>query len=145
MAGQTALSAVHTALYAALQADSTLAGVGVYDHVPEDPTFPYLRLVCAEEPWDTQDQPGRLVSVLIHIFSTYRGMAEAYGLLDRVVESLRYEMLALSATDWVQVRRGLRYLSAAADEPELVDAIEVQHVLAEFDVLVQEAAGAGSP
>lgn len=136
--GTSALAAVHAAVYAALKADATLASLapgGVWDHVPADPAWPYLRIGgTAEEPEDTMGRQGRRVSLVVHAWSQYRGVKEGYDLIDRVIALLRYAPLTLGG--WVH--GDTRHLGSEVDEPQLVDNVQVQHVWAEFEVLVQE-------
>jgi hypothetical protein len=136
--GKSALSAVHAAVYGVLKNDATLATLvpgGIWDHVPQDPTWPYVRIGgLLEEPDDTMGRQGRGVALVVHVWSQYRGASEGYGIIDRVIALLRYT--ALTPTGWTH--GDTRHVRTVLDEPELVDDVQVQHVWAEFDVLVQE-------
>lgn len=137
--GKSALSAVHAAVYAALSADATLAARapgGVFDHVPQDPTFPYVRLGgFAEDTDDTGGTQARRVQFVVHGFSTYRGAKEVYAIVDRVIALLRYT--ALTCVGWTH--DDTRHVTSQLDEPELLEDVQLQHAWAEFEVLVQEA------
>jgi hypothetical protein len=136
--GKSALSAVHAAVYAVLKNDATLttrAPGGVWDHVPQDPTWPYVRLGgFVEDPDDTFGRQGRKVSFVVHAWSQYAGVAEGYTIIDRVIALLRYT--ALTVTGWQH--GDTRHITSEVDEPMLVDDVQVQHVWAEFEVLVSE-------
>lgn len=140
--GKSALSAVQAGVYAALTGDATLrtlAPGGVWDHVPEDPTWPYVRIgELSEAPRDTSGVQRRKVAITIHAWSQYRGRAEALAIIDRVVALLRYT--ALTLTGWVHESADTTHDATEADEPMLLDdAVEVQHALADFTVYVTEA------
>jgi hypothetical protein len=136
--GKSALAAVHAAVYSVLKNDATLAALapgGVWDHVPQDPTWPYLRIGgMAEKPDDTMGRQGRAVAFVVHAWSQYRGVSEGYTLVDRVIALLRYADLTL--TGWTH--NGTKHEGTEVDEPTLVDDVQVQHVWAEFEVHAQE-------
>jgi len=136
--GKSALSAVHAAVYSVLKHDATLttrAPGGVWDHVPQDPTWPYVRLGgFVEDPDDTFGRQGRRVTFVVPAWSQYAGVSEGYGIIDRVLALLRYTTLTL--TGWEH--HDTRHLTTEVDEPQLVDAVQVQHVWAEFEVFVAE-------
>lgn len=137
--GKTALASVSAAVYGVLSADVTLGSLahgGVWDHVPQDPSWPYVRIGNAsEDPDDTSGRQGRRVSLVVHVWSQYRGLAEAYSLLDRIMALLRYTALTLTG-GWVH--DATKHTHSEVDEPELVDGIQVQHAWAEFEVIVDE-------
>lgn len=136
--GKCALSAVHAAVYGVLKNDATLTALapgGVWDHVPEHPAWPYLRMGGAlEDADDTMGRQGRLVTLVVHAWSQYRGLKEGCDLIDRAIALLRYTPLTL--TGWVH--GDTRHRSSQVDEPQLIDGVQIQHVWAEFEVLVQE-------
>jgi hypothetical protein len=136
----SALSAVQAAVYTVLAGDATLltlAPGGVWDHVPQNPTWPYVRVGgMAEDPMDTAGMQGRLVTFVVHAWSQYRGVKEAYAIVDRVVALLRYAPLSLGS-DWTHC--DTKHMTSQADEPTLSEGGEqIQHVWAEFEVGVQE-------
>jgi hypothetical protein len=137
--GKSALSAVHAALWSALHLDptlTTLAPGGVWDCVPQDPTFPYLRIAeLVETPEDTAGEKRRQVGFTVHVFSTYAGLREAYDIADRVIALVRYTPLTLAG--WAH--GGTTHDRTIADEPIFDDALQVQHVLVEGTVHVEEA------
>lgn len=136
--GKSALTAVHAAVYSVLKNDAsltTLAPGGVWDHVPQDPTWPYVRIGgVVEDPEDTMGRQARRVTLIVHAWSQYAGVSQAYGIIDRVIALLRY--VALSPTGWEH--GDTRHITSEVDEPQLVDDVQVQHVWAEFEVLVSE-------
>ncbi len=138
--GTTALTAVATGLYATLANDHAhraLVPGGIWDHAPQDPTFPleYLR-DFEEEPEDTAGLQCRVVKGSLHIYSTYAGMTEAYAILDSAVALLRQTAIAL--VGWAH--DATLYDGAVQADPELDDAnVQYQHLVARFRVFVMEA------
>ena len=64
---------------------------GVWDYVPDDPTWPYICLESADEvPFDTYGKQGRTVRLTFAIFSAYQGRAEQFTVLDSLVRLLRH-------------------------------------------------------
>lgn len=102
-AGQTALTAVQTAVMAVLATDGTLLAAvpgGVWDYVPSNPTWPYLCLESAEEvPDDTYGKQGRRVRLTFAVFSTFQGRAEQFAVVDCLVRLLRYAPLGGGSPD----------------------------------------------
>jgi hypothetical protein len=138
--GKSALSAVQAGVYAALTGDATLGTLvpgGIWDHVPEDPTWPYLRIgELHEDPRDTSGVQRRKVAITLHGWSQYRGRAEVLSIVDRVIALLRYTTLTL--TGWTH--EDTTHDATDADEPLILDdAIEVQHASVDFTVYVTEA------
>lgn len=136
--GQSALSAVHAAVYAVLHGDVTLGALapgGVWDSVPEDPTWPYVRVGGFEElPDDTSGRQGRKVQFSVHVWSRYRGAKEAYAICDRVVALLRYT--ALTCAGWEHA--DTVHQRTILDEPMDVGGVAVQHAEVECEARVAE-------
>lgn len=84
--------ALQTAVYARLNGDATLMGLvsGVYDEVPAAVGMPYLTLgETVEIPDDAHDRQGLESTLTLHIWSRYRGFAEAVEVLaacDRLLD-----------------------------------------------------------
>lgn len=109
-------SAIQTAVYGALNADSTLlaAVTGVYDDVPQaiDPgaaaNFPYITIgEDTHAEWDTDTSLGDDATITIHVWSRGRGRKETkdiqaliYGLLHRA--NLAVTGYNLVGVDWIQ-------------------------------------------
>ena len=79
--------ALQQAVYTALRAEAvliTLAGDGtsperakVFDHVPQNETFPYLTIgPTTQLPWDTKDSDGMEHTIEVHCWSQYAGQSE---------------------------------------------------------------------
>lgn len=135
--GKTALTAVQTAVYGVLAADATLGTLapgGVHDYVPDGTVMPYVRLGTAREEPEDAGLQGRRVTVVIDVWSQYRGLAEAYSITDRIIALLRYVELTL--TGWTL--DGVLHTGTFADAPELLEGVQVQHVTAEFEVVCTE-------
>lgn len=95
---------VQTAVYGALNNDSTLGGLvqAVYDFTPQEATdddadFPYV--VIGEDtaaPWDTDDILGAEWTVTIHSWSRYRGQKEVKQIMDACYNVLHRASLSVS-------------------------------------------------
>lgn len=61
----------------------------VYDHVPDGAAMPYVTLgEDTAVDWSTKPAPGMEVTHTLHVWSDYRGMAEAKQIIDQVVQAL---------------------------------------------------------
>lgn len=67
------------AIFTRLNAFAALTALidAIYDHVPQDPTFPYLQIGDdTSVPFDTHDSQGSDNTITIHSWSRYRGKSE---------------------------------------------------------------------
>lgn len=114
-----ASTAVQTAVYAALQAVPELANK-VYDGVPKDTAFPYVRIgdYVFEEQDDAYTVPIRRVEMQVTIFDSYGGTTGRYGsdriltLADKVVDTLHRADLVLQGgwkCAWSRLESSNRY------------------------------------
>lgn len=94
-----ALSPVTAAVYTALNvaALTALAPGGVYDALPQAPTYPCV-LIEASERNVGGFGPGSLpeVTLRVHVFSAYKGFKEAQAAMNKVIQLLRDQSLAIS-------------------------------------------------
>lgn len=98
------------AVYTALLGDATLQGfIGnparVYDHVPQDSTFPYV--VAGESsglPWDTKDSDGMEQTLMVHTWSRYRGSKEVKQIMSAIVDVIDQQALSVMGHTLVQLR-----------------------------------------
>ena len=94
--------AVQTAVYDALRADSSLKSlisdpVRVYDHTPQNSVAPYI--VIGETrglPFDTKDTDGMDQSLMIHVWSEYRGLKETKQIQAAIMDAI--DQVSLSIT-----------------------------------------------
>ena len=102
--------ALQQAVFTALSGDSAVqALVGnparVYDHVPQDTTFPYVAMgEVAAADWDTKSEDGMDQTFMVHTWSRYRGMSEAKRIMGAVVDALDKVALSVTGHDLVQLR-----------------------------------------
>lgn len=120
--------AVQQALYQTLAAHPPLraAVTGIFDYVPRKQALPYITVgEAVETDWSAKDFSGREHRLSVHVWSGYRGMAEAKDLLGLVDEALEHMPAALDGHRLVS----LRFLSARV----MVDAEEeVRHGVADY-------------
>ncbi|MFF9146321.1 DUF3168 domain-containing protein [Streptomyces sp. NPDC014861] len=105
MSAPLAMLAVQGAVYAVLSADATLTGdlgVGVYDAVPEEASFPYVVLGEATEvPANSQDRHGRDVVITLHVWTRALGHTEGLEIGQRIQALLDHQPLSIPGLDHV--------------------------------------------
>ena len=140
--GKTAMTAVQTSVMAVLAADAPLMALvpgGVWDYVPEDPSWPYVCLESAEEvPEDTYALQGRRVRLTFSIFSVFQGRAEQFAILDALVRLLRHTQLVIAG--WEQIGSACWHLGSQAISPFDVGNTRAGGTLVTFEVQVVESA-----
>lgn len=107
MTNSSALTPVQEALFTALTADTALMAVvtGVFDTVPEPTLYPYVVIGEAIESPDNQlGQFGSRLSVTLHTWSRYRGMAETNTILNHVVRILDHAAVAIPGRTLIAIR-----------------------------------------
>lgn len=83
----TVLPAIQQAIYSRLVNDAALMSMvtGVFDHVPEGQAFPFITIgEGTSVPFRTQTRFGEEVTVTMHIWSRYKGFAEALEILSEL-------------------------------------------------------------
>ncbi|MGW1035005.1 DUF3168 domain-containing protein [Streptomyces antibioticus] len=91
------------AVLAALTADAPLMALvtGVLDNVPEPQGFPYIELgESVETPENAHDRHGSAVLQTLHIWSRYRGYAQALTIAARVLQALDHRPLVIEGHTW---------------------------------------------
>ena len=91
--------AVQTAVYNALNGNSSLtsAVTGIYDFVPEDTSFPYVKVGDQTMVDDgTKDKKGSDFTLMVHTFSRYRGSKEIKEIMSLVYDILHESSLTIS-------------------------------------------------
>lgn len=97
-----ALSPVSAAILTALQdaAFAALCPGGVYDDVPQTPTYPFLLYAVSEKPiggLGTKPGVGRTleIGIRLHVFSQFSGMTEAQAILGQAIRALFAQALTV--------------------------------------------------
>lgn len=100
----SALSPVQALVYGVLGGDATLTAIGpVYDHVPEQTSFPYVSLSDFRETVDdTLGMLGRKIEATIEAWSQAEGYKELETMANRIIELLDTDGLA-DPTGWTMV------------------------------------------
>ena len=96
------IDAVNQAVYSALTSDVTLMGMisGAYSYTPQDATFPYVTIGdSALGDLSTMGADGQQIDYTIHVWSQYRGTAEAAQIIDRVYAVLHRQPLTIAGVD----------------------------------------------
>lgn len=129
--------AVQQAIYAALTGSAALqALIGnparVYDHVPDEPTFPYV--VIGESfsgQWDTKSFDGMDQDVVLHIWSRYRGRKEAKQIMGAIHDALNKQKLTVTDQSFVLCQFTF---GQVIDDPDGL----TRHGVARYSVLTHE-------
>ena len=130
----TAALPLQTAVRAKLLADSGLMDVihGVHDEVPENAPFPYVVVGdVTEVPDDAHDRQGLTTTIILHIWSRYRGFKQALEILGHVDRVLDREPLTVSGFEDVSIAREF---SQTLRDPDP----EIRHIPVRFRVWLTE-------
>jgi hypothetical protein len=95
----SALSAVQTGVFAALNADTTLTGIvtGIFDDAPENQLLPYVTIgEATEQPFRMMGRDGSEIVLTVHAWSQSTGMKEVQTLIQRTVQVLDSIPLAIT-------------------------------------------------
>lgn len=98
---------VRDAVLAALTQDEALMALveGVKDFVPENQAYPYIHLgESVETPANAHDRFGAEVLQTLHIWSQYRGYAQALTIAARVLQVLDHRPLTIEGHVWTWTR-----------------------------------------
>lgn len=80
----------------------------VYDEVPDGAAMPYVVLgEDTETDWSTKPVPGAEITCTLHIWSDYRGMAEAKQIINQIEQALSQSPLAVEGFNVVLSRRDM--------------------------------------
>ncbi|PAF34217.1 hypothetical protein CHH69_16945 [Terribacillus saccharophilus] len=93
----TSLEPLQKTLYERLSSDPKVNDLvtGVIDYVPEGTAFPYVRFgEPVVTPFFTKTSRGEYVTIIIHVWSKYRGKLETYRILNACLLATR-RLLAL--------------------------------------------------
>lgn len=136
MAQQSAIEAVLTAVYTALNVAAMTALCTVHNGVPQTATFPYLRTGDAvENREDCMGAPGKSVLVRLHVFSQERSDLESARIVSKAIELLHYQALTVAGHTLI----ASQYQQTFNGGTENVGAIETRHTVVEFIVTVRQA------
>ncbi|OII60112.1 hypothetical protein BJP40_00690 [Streptomyces sp. CC53] len=128
-----ALLPVQIAVYGALQADAALGTLvtGVFDFVEEGQPYPYVHVGEAiETPDNAHDRHGAETVITLHVWSQYRGYAEALRIAGRVVEVLDHTPLSIDGHHHVATRFEF---SQTLTDPEPPG--DIRHVVLRFRIV----------
>ena len=88
-----ALNALQAAVHTRLT--SQLAGVPVYDAVPQGSAYPYV--VIGEDTalaWDTKDTDGHEFTLTLHVWTQGKGRKAAKALMEQIYAALHHQPLS---------------------------------------------------
>ena len=100
----TAQLPLYAAVYTALAANPAI-GAGIYDAVPQDAAYPHIEIGGGRaQDWSAQLLRGEETIIEIHVWSRYRGYAEARELLGKVKDRLHETSLSLTGATFIDCR-----------------------------------------
>lgn len=99
----TAQLPLYAAIYTALTATSI--GATVYDAVPQNAPYPHVEIAGGRAyDWSAQLMRGEETTVEIHVWSRYRGYAEARTILGAIKDRLHEANLSLTGATFIDCR-----------------------------------------
>ncbi|MFJ4687054.1 DUF3168 domain-containing protein [Streptomyces sp. NPDC088789] len=123
---------VQGGLVSALVADVPLMALvtGVLDYATEKHPYPYIRVgEVIETPDNAHDRHGSQTVATLHIWSQYRGFAEALTIAARVIQALDHQPLTVPGHVW----RWTRFMSLQTlTDPEPPG--DIRHVPMQFRI-----------
>lgn len=131
MTNSSPLWPIQVAVRTVLLADTQLTA-DVYDHVPEDATFPYITVGEATEVADNTHQTfGHQSTVTLHIWTKARSHKPGLEILQHVKRLLDRQPLDVDGRHTVQVRHEFAQTLRDPDP-------EIRHIPVRFRVTTQE-------
>lgn len=134
-----ALSPVSVGVYTALNVAGLTALVSsrIYDDLPQAPSYPCVWYEVQEENQHGYGTSGDVpqISLLVHVFSTYAGMAEAQTIAQKVIELLKHQ--AISVSGYTQAGRVFYDETVSLPEEE-IEGVKVRELVARFRIYVEE-------
>ncbi|MFF9639388.1 DUF3168 domain-containing protein [Streptomyces bacillaris] len=128
--------AVQGAVVQRLKGDSALSALvdAVYDYLPEDVPYPFVQVGEAiETPRNSHDRYGRETVITLHVWSKYRGYAQAHRIAAQVVALLDHQPLTVSGLDHIATRFEF---SQTLTDPEPPG--DIRHVVLRFRVVTEQ-------
>tara|TARA_Y100000114_G_C11720152_1_gene308037 strand:+ start:107 stop:514 length:408 start_codon:yes stop_codon:yes gene_type:complete len=100
--------ALQEKLYSTLNGDSNLTstlGAAIYDEAPENSSFPYITMGTGQAvDYSTKDLDGSEVSIVLDVWSRYKGSKEVKNLMDRVHTLLHDSNLSVTGHNLINMR-----------------------------------------
>lgn len=123
-------------ILARLDDDATLAGMvdAVYDYLPETAPYPFVVIGEAiETPSNAHDRYGRDTVVTLHVWSQYRGYAQALRIAAQVIALLDHQPLTITGLTHIATRYEF---SQTLTDPEPPG--DIRHVVLRFRVVTEQ-------
>ncbi|MGW2260273.1 DUF3168 domain-containing protein [Streptomyces sp. NPDC001780] len=127
---------VQTAVYGRLAADPTLTGLitGVFDYVPETTAYPFVVIGEAiETPDNRHGGFGRQTVITLHVWSRYRGYAQALAIGARITALLDHQPLTIVGQAHIVTRFEF---SQTLTDPEPPG--DIRHLVLRYRVLTEQ-------
>ena len=132
----TPMLPVQGAILDVLSGDATLAGMtdAIYDYLPEDVPYPFVVIgESVETPDNRHNGFGRQTAITLHVWSQYRGYAQALRIGARITELLDHQPLVLAGLDWIATRFEF---SQTLTDPEPPG--DIRHLVLRYRVVTEQ-------
>ena len=139
MSTRLAASPATEAAYGAWLLDATLMALltgGIYDDVPQDPSYPFGWFEVAEETDGRGLGTGTLnmIDLRLHVFTTAAGKAQGQAAADRAVAVLKDAALTISG--WTHCDRVFWDRTVAIPDGEM-NGVKVHELIAYFRIYAE--------
>ncbi len=127
---------VQGAVLAVLTGDATLTDMAdaVYDYLPEDVPYPFIVIGEAiETPDNRHGGFGRQTVITLHVWSQYRGYAQALAIGARITALLDHQPLTIPGVDWIATRFEF---SQTLTDPEPPG--DIRHLVLRYRVVTEQ-------
>lgn len=137
MSATAPMEALQRALFQALTADELLADLvtGIFDHLPEGQAYPYVVLgEWTETPANSHDRFGRSSVLTLHVWSQYRGFAQAYEIGARVMAVLDHQPLPVEGLRHIATRYEMGLTLTDPEPPG-----DIRHLVQTYRITTEQA------
>jgi hypothetical protein len=127
---------VQQAIYTLLTGNAALMDTisGVFDYPPEDDVYPYVTIGEAiETPDNSHDRFGRETVITLHVWSQYRGFAQALAIGAKITALLDHQPLTITGLDHIVTRHEF---SQTLTDPEPPG--DIRHVVLRYRVVTEQ-------
>lgn len=127
---------VQGAILTVLTADAALTDMtdAIYDYLPETVPYPFIVIgEAVETPDNRHGGFGRQTNVTLHVWSQYRGYAQALQIGSRITELLDHQPLTLPGLSWIATRFEF---SQTLTDPEPPG--DIRHLVLRYRVITEK-------
>jgi hypothetical protein len=132
-----ALNELQKAIYTRL--NSQLSPTSVYDHVPQNSTYPYVVIgEILSVPWDTKTADGQEFSVTVHVWDKGAGKKSVNLKMESVYTALHQQESNLSPSGFTVILIRCDYIAVFQETGEATDQDHYYHGVMRFRAIVED-------